>query len=389
VSTERSLPSPAHWAVIEPIVDAALALPAEQREAYLDDACGADRGLRGDVERILASTAHLDGGVLNLEQPAYQRFAALWDERTDEARFRRAIMEKFVIDREVGRGGMGIVYRARDVRDERVVALKVIRTVASTGSAARFRREIALAARLAHSNILSPIDSGETDGRLWYTMPLIDGESLRARLQRSPIDRAESVSLLIQIASALEHAHAEGIVHRDLKPDNVLLSSGRPIIVDFGVAKAILAAEGADDAEHSTATGVALGTPSYMAPEQASGQKRIDHRADLYALGVMAWQMFTGALPFTGSSRQALLTAQLVERPDVTALRSHSLPARLQSLLLRLLEKEADKRPASALEVRSILETLAADSRGGRGGVTDAVKGLIRRFVTVPARGPR
>ena len=173
-------------------------------------------------------------------------------------------MEKFVIDREVGRGGMGIVYRARDVRDERIVALKVIRTVASTGSAARFRREIALAARLAHSNILSPIDSGETDGRLWYTMPLIDGESLRARLQRSPIDRAESVSLLIQIASALEHAHAEGIVHRDLKPDNVLLSSGRPIIVDFGVAKAILAAEGADDAEHSTATGVALGTPSYM-----------------------------------------------------------------------------------------------------------------------------
>jgi serine/threonine-protein kinase len=318
------------------------------------------------VARILAAAARLDDGMLDLERPAYERFATLWDEPTDEARFQRAIEERFVIEGEAGRGGMAIVYRARDMRDGRVVALKVVRTTAGARGAARFRREIALASRLAHPHILSPIDSGETGGRLWYTMPFIAGESLRARLDRGPVGHAESLTLLTQIASALEYAHAQGIVHRDLKPDNVLLSEGGAIIVDFGVAKAIITSEAADDREHSTATGVTLGTPAYMAPEQAAGQKAIDHRADLYAFGVMAWQLFTGVLPFTASSRQALLTAQLSERPDVNILRRHAVPTDLQSLVMRLLEKEAANRPVSTAEVRQRLEALAVNSMKDR-----------------------
>ena len=170
-------------------------------------------------ERILAASAHLSEGVLDLERPAIERFASLWDEQADEARFRSAIAELFTVEGEAGRGGMGIVYRARGVRDDGLVALKVLRTTVSAEGATRFRREIALTARLQHPHILRAIDSGETGGRLWYTMPFVAGESLRERLRRGSMDVSEAIELLAQLASALEHAHANGIVHRDLKPE--------------------------------------------------------------------------------------------------------------------------------------------------------------------------
>ena len=392
--------------MLEPIVDAALALPVEQRVALVEHACAGDPELRADVERILAASLRLNEGMLDLDQPAYERFANLWDERVDEARFRSAIAEWYTIEREAGRGGMGIVYCARSVRDAGLVALKVLRTTVSAEGATRFRREIALTARLQHPHILRAIDSGETGGRLWYTMPFVAGESLRERLRRGSMDVSEAIEPLAQLASALGHAHANGIIHRDLKPENVLLSATGAIVADFGIAKAILASAddpAVHDGQPSTATGVTLGTPSYMSPEQAAGEKLIDHRADLYALGVIAWELFTGVPPFKGASRQALLTAHLVERPDRTLLERHRVPERLVTLIMQLLEKDVERRPASVAEVTAVLDDVAVRARedqATRWGATwiNALRSRLaewRRLTTFPLssrsrrRGPR
>jgi serine/threonine-protein kinase len=385
IPSPSRLPSAERWSVLEPIVDAALELPVERRLAFVEEQCAGDLALRDDVERILAASALIDERGLGLEQPASERFAALWDEQADEARFQREIAASYRIEAEVGRGGTAIVYRARRMRDDAVVALKVLRTTASAGGAPRFRREIALTMQLDHPHILRAIDSGETGGRLWYTMPFVAGDSLGARLRQGRMSISESVELLGQLASALGHAHANGIIHRDLKPDNVLLAEDGALVADFGVAKAILAAAhdpASDHGEPSTATGITLGTPSYMSPEQAAGVKLVDHRADLYALGVIAWELFTGTPPFTGTSRQALLTAHLVERPDGTLLERRGVPHPLAALVMRLLEKDVERRPASAADVIAVLESIAGEipSRAPTRGPVSWLGGLRARF---------
>src|SRR6478672_1508261 len=248
-----ALPSAARWSVLEPLLDAALARAPNERNTFLDEACGADGSLRAEMGQLLVACERLEGEPRYLEQPAAVRFASLWDERFDEAQFQAAIDGRYHIEGEIGRGGMAIVYRVCDRRDDRQVALKVLRTATSPGGPARFRREIALAAQLRHPHILALLDSGESDGRLWYTMPLVTGESLGARLRRDgrlPI--AEAVRLLREICDGLACAHAQGIVHRDLKPDNVLLANGHAVIADFGVAKAVFSATHGDAATART-----------------------------------------------------------------------------------------------------------------------------------------
>ena len=348
--------------MIEPILDAALALPARERRSHIDEACGDDDSLRKEIERLAGACEQLESAESYLDQPAAVRFACLWDDRLDRAKFESAIDERYEIENEIGSGGMAIVYRARDKREGQVVALKVFRAAASAGGAARFRREMALAACLEHPRILPLLDSGECVDRLWYTMPLVAGESLGDRVRReSALPIPQSVSILRDIAEGLGYAHARGVVHRDLKPDNVLLADGRALIADFGVAKAILTATfgagvTADDVR--TSTGIAVGTPTYMSPEQAAGEKSVDYRTDLYALGVIAYEILTGAPPFTASSRQAMMTAHLAARPRPLSRHRRDVPPLLDSLVMRLLEKRAGDRPASAADVLAVFAKL-------------------------------
>ena len=280
-----------------------------------------------------------------------------------------ALSGRYRIERELGAGGMATVYLARDLRHDREVAVKVLQAhVAATG-AERFLREIRIAARLTHPHVLGVHDSGESDGRLYYVMPYVEGETLRSRLTRDgALPLADAVRLVRQIADALAYAHEHGVVHRDLKPENVLLSGGHAVIADFGIAKAIAAAtSGGDRPERAsttdlqtgrlTATGVAIGTPAYMAPEQAVGDATMDHRADLYALGLISYEMLTGAHPFTGRTAQALATAHLTETPVPVAERRSDVPPAIASLVTQLLAKDPAARPQRAADVLRVLES--------------------------------
>ena len=229
-------------------------------------------------------------------------------------RLAASLSGEYTVERELGSGGMAHVYLAEDVKHHRKVALKVLRPeLAQNLGADRFVREIRIAANLEHPHILTLIDSGEADGLLYYVMPYIDGESLRQKLDREgalPVEEASR--LLAQVADALAHAHQHGVVHRDIKPDNILISGRHAEVMDFGVAKAVAEATGG---MAMTETGMALGTPSYMSPEQAAADPHVDHRADIYALGVMAYEMLTGQPPFIGATPQQVLAAHVTEAP--------------------------------------------------------------------------
>ena len=262
------------------------------------------------------------------------------------------------MERELGRGGMATVYLARDLRHDRHVAVKVLQSQVAHDGAERFVREIHIAARLTHPHVLGVYDSGEADGRLYYVMPYVDGETLRARLVR---DRAlpinDVVRLLGELADALAYAHDHGVVHRDLKPENVLLSGGHAVVADFGIAKALAAATKGDEGKLPTltGTGIALGTPAYMAPEQAVGDPGMNHRVDLYALGVIAYEMLTGSHPFEGRTPQALAVAHLTETPAPVAHGRPGVPTLLGDLVAHLLAKDPSARPQSADDVLRIL----------------------------------
>jgi TolB-like protein/Tfp pilus assembly protein PilF/tRNA A-37 threonylcarbamoyl transferase component Bud32 len=282
---------------------------------------------------------------------------------TDVDRLSAALQGRYAIEREVGEGGMATVYLAEDVRHRRKVALKVLRPeLAATLGVERFLREIEVAANLQHPHILPLFDSGEAGGFLFYVMPYIEGESLRARLQHGgELPIAEAARILRDVVDALAYAHQRGVVHRDVKPDNVLLSGRHALVTDFGVAKAVSEATGR---QSLTTVGVALGTPTYMAPEQATADPHVDFRADLYAVGVMAYEMLVGRPPFTGQSAQAILAAQVTESAKpVTEIRQ-SIPAVLGELVMQCLEKRPADRPTSAEVLLPQLEALATPSGG-------------------------
>jgi Tol biopolymer transport system component/tRNA A-37 threonylcarbamoyl transferase component Bud32 len=278
-------------------------------------------------------------------------------------RLTAALADRYRLERELGQGGMATVYLAHDLRHDRQVAVKVLRPelAASLGSE-RFLREIRIAAQLSHPHILPLHDSGEAGGFLFYVMPYVDGESLRGRLDRmGELSVPEAVSILREVADGLAYAHERRVVHRDIKPDNVLLSGRHALVTDFGVAKAVSEATG----RHSlTTAGVALGTPSYMAPEQAAADPHTDHRVDIYALGVMAYEMLTGRPPFVAPTAQEVLAAQVTKTPESVGALRPSCPPILAQMIMRCLEKKPADRPQSAEELRLVLELVATPSGG-------------------------
>lgn len=260
---------------------------------------------------------------------------------------------RYVFERELARGGMATVYVARDVKHDRLVALKLLDPeLGALFGGDRFLSEIRITAGLQHPNILPLFDSGESDGRLWYVMPFVAGESLRARLDREgafAID--EAVRIVTAVAGALDHAHRHGIVHRDVKPENILLSDGVPVVADFGIAKLIAESQrvSGDTSTALTQLGTSLGTPAYMSPEQAMGEAEVDGRTDVYALGVLLYEMLAGARPFTGPTSQAIIAKHIMTPvPSVRGVRD-AVPPMVDAAIMRAMAKE----PAARFETPS------------------------------------
>ncbi len=294
-------------------------------------------------------------------------------------RLQAALSGNYALERELGGGGMSRVFVAEEKALGRKVVVKVLPPEMAAGvNVDRFRREIQLAASLQHPHIVPLHAAGSCGDLLYFTMPLIDGESLRARVAREgelPIHAA--VRVLRDIADALAYAHGRGVVHRDIKPDNVLLSGQHALVTDFGVAKAL---ESSTGEASLTSLGVALGTPAYMAPEQAAAEPHIDHRADIYAFGCLAYEVLTGRPPFGGMSAQQVLAAHITQRPEPVTTRRMACPPALAMLVTRCLEKKPADRPQSASELHEQLELIATPS----GGMTPTT--AVPTVVTRPAR---
>ena len=280
------------------------------------------------------------------------------------SRLQSTLGDAYILGRELGGGGMSRVFVAEDTALRRRIVVKLLPPeMAAEVSVARFQREIALAARMQHPHIVPLLATGETHGLPYYTMPFVEGESLRDRLARSgELPILEAVRLLREIATALAYAHEKGIVHRDIKPDNVLLSGGIALITDFGVAKALLASTTAGRGP-LTSAGIAVGTPAYMSPEQVSADPGIDHRADLYAFGMIAYEMLAGQSPFAGRTAQALLAAHVMDAPEPLQKRRPAVPPALAALVMRCLEKRPADRPQDASEIVRTLDAMAASTQ--------------------------
>lgn len=292
-------------------------------------------------------------------------------------RIEQALAGSHDFERELGGGGMSRTYLAVERALNRRVVVKVLAPELLAGiSVERFRREVLLAAQLQHPHVVPVLAAGDADGLPWFSMPYVDGDSLRHRLDRGPIEVAEAVSILRDVARALSYAHGQGVVHRDIKPDNVLLSGGSATVTDFGIAKAINAARtGGAGNPTLTQVGTSIGTPAYMAPEQAAGDSDTDHRADIYSFGAMAFELLAGAPPFQATSAARLIAAHMTETPkDLQALRPE-LPPQLTALVMACLAKEAGDRPQDAKELVRVLQsvttsgdvpTVPAVLRGGK-----------------------
>ena len=280
-----------------------------------------------------------------------------------QSRLTTALGGTYRIDRELGGGGMSRVFLAEEVALARQVVIKVLPPEMAAGvNQERFRREIQLAARLQHPHIVPLLSAGSSGDLLWYAMPFLEGESLRVRLaKQGELPIRETLQMLREIADALSYAHEHGVVHRDIKPDNVLISGRHVMVTDFGVAKAVSESTGGSSL---TSLGVALGTPAYMAPEQAAADPNVDHRADIYALGAMGYEMLTGRPPFTGMNPQAVLAAHVMQAPPPLAELRPAVPAALNALIMRCLEKRAADRWQHAEELFPNLEALLTPSGG-------------------------
>jgi pimeloyl-ACP methyl ester carboxylesterase/tRNA A-37 threonylcarbamoyl transferase component Bud32 len=268
-------------------------------------------------------------------------------------RLRATLATQYRLDHEIGRGGMATVYLATDVRHDRRVAVKVLSPeLAAAIGPERFLREIGITARLAHPHILPLLASGDADGLLYYIMPYVDGESLRDRLDREtqlPID--DAVQIAREVADALAYAHSHDVVHRDIKPENILLGSGHAVVADFGIARALTAASGGP----LTGTGIALGTPAYMSPEQSAGDTHLDGRSDIYSLGCVLYEMLAGSPPFSGPTVQSLLARHAVDPvPPIHTVRS-TVPHALERVVLQALAKVPADRFATARQLHQAL----------------------------------
>jgi tetratricopeptide (TPR) repeat protein len=273
----------------------------------------------------------------------------------------KTLGDAYRLERELGGGGMSRVFLAEERRLERKVVVKVLSPDLAQGlSAERFEREIRTVAALQQANIVPVLTAGETDGLPFYTMPFVEGESLRVHLGRGPVPINEVISIVRDVAKALGYAHQRGVVHRDIKPDNVLLSGGTAVVTDFGIAKAISAARTDSGSETLTQIGTSIGTPAYMAPEQAAGDPNVDHRADIYALGAMAYELLAGHPVFANRTPQRMLAAHMSEAPRPVAELRGDVPASLAELVMRCLAKNPDERPPTAGDIARVLDTITS-----------------------------
>jgi serine/threonine protein kinase len=269
-------------------------------------------------------------------------------------RLSSALADRYRIERELGAGGMATVYLARDIRHDRNVALKVLRPeLSAILGAERFLQEIRTTANLQHPHILSLYDSGEAEGLVFYVMPYVEGESLRDRLRREhqlPVE--DAVRIAGEVLGALDYAHRHGVVHRDIKPENILLHDGSALVADFGIALAVSRSEGGT---RMTETGMSLGTPHYMAPEQAMGEREITPRADVYALGCVLYEMLVGEPPFTGPTAQAIVARVMTEAPRALTIQRHTIPPHVEAAVQAALEKLPADRFATAAQFAEAL----------------------------------
>jgi len=295
---------------------------------------------------------------------------------------------RYAVEREIGRGGMATVYLARDLEHGRPVALKVMHPELAAVGAARFRREIAIAGRLRHPNILGVLDSGEAAGRLWYTMPYVRGESVRDVLRRErrlPVSRA--VRIALDAAAALDFAHQEGVLHRDVKPENVLLDeSGRTLLADFGLARATEPQAGVCESGALTETGFFVGSATYVSPEQASGEYEVDARTDVYALGCVLYEMLAGEPPVTAPTPREVLAKRAALPAPPVGLARGDVPAGVEAAIDRALVRWPTGRFASAGDFARALE--AAMPAGAQASAPPAAAGSAWQFLPAAASPP-
>ncbi|HEV7990967.1 MAG TPA: protein kinase [Gemmatimonadaceae bacterium] len=344
--------TPERWRAVDAILQAAIACEPARRDTLVAAACGDDEALRREVASLLA--AHVDAADDFLEYPAAESLGAPHAPPIAD-RLAKVLAGRYAIEREIARGGMATVYLARDLRHGRRVAIKVLREeLAAAVGAERFLAEIRVTASLQHPHILPLFDSGSEDGLLWYAMPFVEGETLRSRLGREgPLPVADALRLAREVADALEHAHVRGVVHRDVKPENVLLQDGHALVADFGIALALEQA----GVDRVTRTGVAIGTPQYMAPEQAAGERALDARVDVYALGAVLHEMLAGESPFAAAARKAVVRRLMYEPPDALSTRRADVAPFVDAAVRRALATRPDERFPSAAAFSAALAT--------------------------------
>ncbi|MEO8479478.1 MAG: serine/threonine-protein kinase, partial [Gemmatimonadota bacterium] len=296
-------------------------------------------------------------------------------------RLSEGLADRYTLERELGAGGMATVYLAHDIKHDRDVAIKVLHPdLGAALGGERFLSEIRTTARLQHPHVLPLLDSGEADGLLYYVMPLVTGETLRARLERErqlPIE--DAVLIAREVADALGYAHGLGVIHRDIKPENILLQGGHALVADFGIALAVQSAGG----QRMTQTGLSLGTPQYMSPEQAMGEKQIDARSDIYALGAVTYEMLVGEAPFTGPSVQAIVARLITEVPRGMSAQRKAVPVQVEAAVMRSLEKLPADRFATAADFARALHgqgDAATLNRYLQAGTGAAARPGLRRF---------
>ena len=366
------------WARLQPLIDAALDLPAGDRAAYFESASSGDGLLRAELERRVAECVR---GSTLIDGNPVEHFSSLFDAllpgmvshgrlgRGAEIALnalRSALADRYRVEEAVGSGGMAKVYLAHDVRHDRRVAIKVLRPeLAAAVGAQRFLREIRVTASLQHPHILPLYDSGEAAGLVYYVMPLVEGESLRARLDREgQLPLRDALDIASSVASALDYAHRRRLIHRDVKPENILLAGGGPggdgdvqaMVADFGVAVAVASAGG----DRMTESGIVIGTPTYMSPEQAKAERALGPESDVYALGVVVYEMLMGEPPFTGPSSQAVVVKLTTDLPSPLRPRRSSIPEHVEAAVLKSLAKLPGDRFASAAEFADALNSSGA-----------------------------
>ena len=359
------------WRQLEPLLDRALELTDSERAAWLGELRSQSPDLAADLMGLLAGEAVADQqGFLDRSRDARAPDTSLAGPALG-AYLQSVFGETYTIERELGGGGMGRVFLAREPALGRTVVIKVLLPLlAAALRVERFAREVRVAAALQHPNIVPLFNAGEAGGLPYYVMPYVSGESLRTRLTREgALPLADALSVLRDVARALAFAHEHGVVHRDVKPGNVLLAGDAAVVTDFGIAKAVVAAgddqraQGVGDLRTLSAVGTTIGTPAYMAPEQVTGDSGVDHRADLYAWGVLAYELIAGVHPFAAcQTPQELFAAHLSVTPAPLGRYRPELAPALLALVMRCLEKDPTRRPQSAREILDLLASVATPS---------------------------